>query len=136
MLTRIVLELESDEIKDITKEVEEAVAQSQCEEGVCLVFSVGSTSGIIVTEYEKGHLKDLKEALEKIAPSDKDYHHHQAWGDDNGKSHVRAVFIKQYALFPIAKGRVIRGTWQNICVANLDTRQRRREVIIAIVQSK
>ncbi len=124
--------LEPDEIVDITEKINKIVDKHNIEEGNCLVFAIGSTCAIFTTEYEEGHLKDLKESLEIIAPSNKRYKHHEKWGDDNGKSHVRAVFLQQDINIPVKNNRLILGTWQRICIMNLDTRVRKRKVVVMV----
>jgi secondary thiamine-phosphate synthase enzyme len=124
--------LKADEVIDITNDVENAVYRAGIKNGICNIFAIGSTSALIISEYEKGHIKDLFDALELISPSNKNYKHHERWHDDNGKSHVRAAFLQQHLTLPVVKGKLYRGTWQNILLINLDTTERNREVMITI----
>ena len=117
---------------DITAEVERAVAQSGVKEGIALVFVKGSTAAVTAMEYESGLIEDIKEALEKIAPEDVDYQHHQRWGDRNGAAHIRSALIGPDLLVPIEKGSLALGTWQQIVLIDFDERPRQREVIINI----
>jgi len=121
------------DIKDITRAVESAVSESGIKDGTVTVFVPGSTGVITTMEYEPGLLKDIPEALEILAPSGKDYAHHQTWHDDNGKSHVRATIMGPSMVVPIIDGKVIHGTWQQIVFMNLDTSSRRRDVVLQIM---
>jgi secondary thiamine-phosphate synthase enzyme len=125
--------LEPDEVRNITDDVIKVVKESKVTNGFCNVFAKGSTSAVIISEYEKGHIKDLFKALELIAPSAIYYEHHKAWNDDNGKSHVRACFLQHHLTMPIINNVLCISTWQNILLINLDTRTRNREVIISIL---
>lgn len=85
------------DIIDITSRVSEIVKNSKIKEGICLVFVAHSTCAITTIEYEEGAIKDLKRALEIVAPMNTNYEHCKKWGDCNGYAHVRAALIE--ALF-------------------------------------
>lgn len=121
------------EIVDITGYVQDKIAESGIKDGMCLVFVPGSTGGLSTIEYEPGLLQDIPEALEKIAPSGKDYAHNHTWGCDNGRSHVRATLIGPDITVPVTEGKAVLGTWQQIVFLELDTRGRDRRIIIKVV---
>jgi secondary thiamine-phosphate synthase enzyme len=127
------LDVNADDIKDITQEVQEHVRRSGIKNGIVTVFVPGSTGVVTTMEYEPGLLRDIPRALERIAPSDIDYDHHKTWHDDNGKSHVRASIIGPSLVVPVVNGRAIHGTWQQIVFMNLDTRSKRRELVLQIM---
>lgn len=121
------------DIHDLTVEVAELVQESGLENGTVTVFVPGSTGGITTIEYEPGLKKDLPEALEKIAPTNKTYHHDATWGDGNGFSHVRAAFIGPSLVVPFANKRLLLGTWQQIVFLDFDNRPRHREIVVQIM---
>ena len=134
---KIALEMEAEKgIEDITAEVQKAVSESKLKNGIAVAFMVGSTGAISTTEYEPGLLKDIPRALETLAPSNIDYAHHQTWHDNNGRSHVRATIIGPSITVPFTDGELTLGTWQQIIAMNLDTSQRKREIIIQIMGEK
>ena len=117
---------------DITDLVAECVTETGCADGVATVFVVGSTAAVTTIEYEPGAIADLNQLLEEIAPRDADYRHHLRWGDDNGSSHVRAALLGPSLSIPFADTKLLLGTWQQILRLELDTRPRRREIVIHI----
>ncbi len=120
---------------DITERVQTEVNKSRFEQGIASIFMVGSTGSITTIEYEPGLAKeDLPDAMERIAPADIPYEHHKRWGDDNGRSHVRASVIGPSLVVPFTDGELALGTWQQIVAINWDTRARSREVIIQIME--
>lgn len=121
------------DIIDITARVAATVEQSQFTAGTVTVFISGSTAGVTTIEYEPGLLKDLPEALEKLAPMDKDYHHDATWGDGNGFAHVRAALLGCSITVPFKNRRLLLGTWQQIVVIDFDNRPRRREIILQLM---
>lgn len=118
---------------DITGEVKKVVAKSGIRNGLVNVFIPGSTGAITTMEYEPGLKRDLAEALIRIAPTDIYYYHHERWGDDNGRSHVKASIIGPSLTVPVIDGKLILGTWQQIVFLELDTRARDRRIIITVV---
>jgi len=118
---------------DITDLVSAAVGESNCAAGIATVFIVGSTAAVTTIEFEPGAVADLNRSLELIAPREADYRHHLRWGDDNGSSHVRAALVGPSLTIPIADGKLILGTWQQVALVELDTRPRKREIVIQVV---
>lgn len=121
------------DILDITGEVNEFLLSSGIGEGLCTVFSVGSTAGITTIEYEPGLIKDIPKLLEKLIPSASRYHHDDTWGDGNGHSHIRSALLKTSLSIPIYKGELTLGTWQQIVLIDFDNRSRTRRIVIQIM---
>jgi len=122
------------DIIDITPQVLKAVKESRVKDGICLVFVAHSTCAITAIEYEEGAMKDLKRALEIIAPMDENYEHCKKWGDCNGYAHIRAALMKPCLIVPIENEKLILGQWQNIVLIDFDNRPREREILIKIIK--
>ena len=121
------------DVRNISTEVSDAVARSGMSDGVVTVAVVGSTASVTTIEFEPGATADLGTALERIAPRHGPYAHHERWGDDNGSSHVRAAMLGPSLTLPFSNGQVHLGTWQQIVLAEFDTRPRRRRVVVQMV---
>jgi len=119
--------------RDITEQVAAAVSASKARAGTATVFVIGSTAGITTIEFEPGAVADLNSVFEALAPRNGDYRHHLRWGDDNGSSHVRAALLGPSVTVPFVDGALTLGTWQQVILLELDTRPRRREVVVQIV---
>src|SRR6266850_3068877 len=118
---------------DITDLVASAVAESACAAGLVTVFIVGSTAALTTIEFEPGAVADLNRLFEEIAPRHAEYRHHLRWGDDNGSSHVRAALLGPSLTIPFADRSLLLGTWQQILLLELDTRPRKREIVVQVV---
>ena len=118
---------------DITDLVSAVLAESSCSSGIVTVFVVGSTAAVTTIEFEPGAVADLNRLFEDIAPRGADYRHHLRWGDDNGSSHVRAALLGPSLAIPFADHKLLLGTWQQIMLLELDTRPRKREIVVQIV---
>jgi len=121
------------DIIDITSRVEEAVEKSGVEDGICIVSCPGSTIGITTIENEPELLKDFKELMEKLIPSDKRYHHDSVWGEANGFSHLRSSLIKPFLTVPVENGKLVLGTWEQIVFVDFDNRPREREILVKVI---
>ena len=120
---------------NITEEVSNTVRKSNVKDGFCLISCPGSTTGITTIENDPNLLEDFKEFLEKIAPSDKVYHHDKTWGDRNAAAHLKSALIKPFLTVPIESGKLFLGTWQQIIFIDFDDRPREREILIKIISS-
>jgi secondary thiamine-phosphate synthase enzyme len=121
------------DIIDITSRVEEAVEKSGVEDGICIVSCPGSTIGITTIENEPELLKDFKELMERLVPSDKRYHHDSVWGEANGFSHLRSSLIKPFLTVPVENGKLVLGAWEQIVFVDFDNRPREREILVKVI---
>jgi len=121
------------DVLDISAQVSSAVSASKIQTGIVNISGVGSTLGITTLEFEPGCVSDLKRALEKIAPSNTDYAHNARWGDENGYAHLRSALMGTAKSFPVAQGRVLIGTWQQIVLCDFDDRPRDRQIVVTVV---
>ena len=113
--------------------VSEEVKNSKISNGTVTVFCVGSTGAITTMEFEPNLSKDVSETLDKLIPLDKDYHHHETWGDYNGGSHVRALLVGPSLTIPIIEKILILGTWQQIVYINFDRIEKVRKIVLQII---
>jgi len=121
------------DIVDLTPDVAEDVRKSGIVDGIVCVHVPGSTGGITTIEYEPGLKKDLPEFFQKIIPRGVEYHHDATWGDGNGFSHLRAALVGPSLTVPIAAGKLVLGTWQQIVLLDFDNRPRKRKIVVQIV---
>lgn len=122
-----------DDCVDITEAVQQAVSRAKIRQGLATVFVTGSTAGVTTIEYEPGLVRDLKDAVRRLFPEQLRYAHHQAAGDENGFSHLRASFIGPSLSVPVVDGRLQLGTWQQIVLIDFDVRPRQRSYLIQLI---
>jgi secondary thiamine-phosphate synthase enzyme len=121
------------DIIDITSEVQKAVSASKMREGTVTIFVKGSTASVSTIEFEPNLVADFKDAIESIVPSKIKYRHRETWGDDNGKSHVRATLMGPSLTVPFKDRKLLLGTWQQIVLLDFDVPAREREVVVQVV---
>jgi len=118
---------------NITDDIKKMLKDTTFQIGNMTVFVSGSTAGITTLEYEPGLVRDVGEFYEKLAPSNRRYHHDNTWGDANGFSHIRATFTGQSLTIPFEDGELLLGTWQQVVLAEFDNRPRKREITVQII---
>ena len=121
------------DMHDLTDQVARAVANSGVKTGVVNVFNVGSTAAIGTIEFEPGLRADMPAILDKLIPPSRNYGHEQAWHDGNGHSHLQATLLGPSLTVPIAEGKPVLGTWQQIFHLECDVRGRERTVVITVL---
>jgi secondary thiamine-phosphate synthase enzyme len=123
------------DIVNVTGQVAAFVGRSGIKDGIAVVFVRGSTAALTTMEYEPGLVEDIKAVLERLAPEDADYRHHQAWGDRNGAAHIKSAVVGTDLVVPVEHGELLLGTWQQIVLIDFDERPRTREIVVKVLAS-
>ena len=121
------------DMHDLTADVAKIVAASGVRTGTVNVFNIGSTAAVGVIEFEPGLKRDLPEMLNRLMPPSRDYGHEQAWHDGNGHSHLQATLLGPSLTVPIAAGKPVLVTWQQIFHLECDVRGRQRTVVVTVI---
>jgi secondary thiamine-phosphate synthase enzyme len=114
---------------DITQKVEKMVGDSGVEHGLVFIFVPHSTAALLLSENEPGLKEDWLNFLKRIVSGIK-FQHNRI--DDNADSHILSGLLKQERTLIIEKGKLVRGTWQQIFLVELDG-PRRRKLIVKIL---
>jgi len=96
-------------------------------DGLLHVFVPHATAGIAIIETGAGSDDDLLSALAELLPAD-DRWRHQHGTPGHGRSHVMPALVPPYATVPVSGGRLLLGTWQSICLVDLNVDNEAREV--------
>ncbi len=111
---------------DITDQVLTFAENALVKNGVCIISVPHATAAVIANEHEGGLMEDILSKIDVLFPQSARYAHNAI--DDNADAHLAATFLGSSRLFPIADGRLVRGTWQNIFLVELDGPRTRRDV--------
>jgi secondary thiamine-phosphate synthase enzyme len=108
---------------DITAQVQELLARSGIQEGVCTVYVPHTTAGVTINENADPTVRtDLLRALDQMAPWRNNYEH----AEGNSAAHVKASLMGASASVLVLGGRLRLGTWQGIYLAEFDGPRTRR----------
>ena len=116
---------DSDVVLDISRQCAQFVADEG--DGLLHVFVPHATAGIAVLETGAGSDDDLLAALQVLLPAD-DRWRHQHGSPGHGRAHVMPALVPPYATVPVLAGRLQLGTWQSICLVDLNVDNAGREV--------
>jgi secondary thiamine-phosphate synthase enzyme len=121
------------DVLDLSDAIGRVVGQSGVDEGAVAVFVPGSTAAITLMEFERGGVRDLKEALDRLVPADGDYEHNRLNHDTNSHAHIRAAIVGPSETIPLSGGKLQTGTWQQVVLVDFDDRPRERTVVVQVV---
>ena len=96
-------------------------------DGLLHVFVPHATAGIAIIETGAGSDDDLLSALGDLLPAD-DRWRHRHGSPGHGRSHVMPALVPPYASIPVVGGRPALGTWQSICLVDLNVDNAERQV--------
>ena len=122
------------QVKNITRQIQEAVTQTQLRAGILTLFLKHTTASVLIIEDEPGIRADTKALWERLVPADPAWQHNtRNQGEDNGHSHLRGQLQGQSLTIPFNDGMMTLGTWQQIVLLDFDTRARTRELVVQVM---
>ena len=119
------------EVIRITDDVEEVVAKSGIRNGLVIVYVPHATAAVIVNEFEPRIAEDYISWLRRFFPPGAGWRHDEI--DDNAHAHLASAMIGSSRLFPLINGRIVRGTWQEILLVELDGPRTTRRVVVEVL---
>jgi secondary thiamine-phosphate synthase enzyme len=118
---------------DITREVEDIVAESGVLTGLVNVYVQGATAGIMIQEnWDDSVQSDVINLFNKLIPAGVWLHDHQ---DDNGDSHLKAGIVGPQETIPIVNGKMGLSTWQNIFLCEFDGPRDQRNIMVTVLNA-
>ena len=112
-------------VLDLTAEAAEFVAGRG--DGLLQVFVPHATAGLAIIETGAGSDDDLLAALGDLLPAD-DRWQHRHGSPGHGRSHVMPAIVPPHCSVPVLGGRLALGTWQSVCLVDLNVDNASREV--------
>ena len=117
------------ELVEITRQVQEAVARAGLQEGAVLIYVPHTTAGVCINENADPDVRaDVSKFLERLIPQDAGFAHVEG----NSDSHVKAILTGPSVMVIVEGGRLLLGRWQGIYFAEFDG-PRRREVWVKLL---
>ena len=126
--------LQREELVDITKQVQEAVAHSKVENGLIVLYVQGATAALMIQEnWDESVQTDVVNLLQKLIPRGVWLHDQQ---DGNGDSHLKAGLVGPSESIPIIDGKLGLSRWQNIFLCEFDGPRAERKVVCTIIKDE
>ena len=118
---------------NITRQIEEALAESGIREGLCLVNAMHITASVFINDDERGLHQDFDRWLEGLAPHEPlSRYRHNNTGEDNGDAHLKRSVMGREVVIAISLGALDFGTWEQVFYGEFDGRRRKR-VLVKII---
>ena len=114
-------------VLDLTADAADFLGEVGARDGLLHLFVPHATAGLAILETGAGSDDDLLAALRDLLPAD-DRWRHRHGSRGHGRSHVMPALVPPYASVPVLDGRLALGTWQSICLVDLNVDNDVREV--------
>ena len=131
------------EFVDITDTLSRTIGDVGLAEGLLVVQTRHTTTGLMINEHEPLLLADFEAMFERLAPTEALYAH-----DDfscrtgvmpgerrNGHAHCRAALLRASEYVGVSSGRLSLGRWQRVFLVDFDGGQR-REISLTVMGSR
>lgn len=116
----------------ITADVNELVAGSGVQEGLCLISVPHTTAGLVITSFwDPRGLADLMDEIDRNIPTRVSYKHQDSPYDASG--HVKSAMIGSSATLIIHEGKLVLGSSQGLVFVEFDG-PRPREFYVQILE--
>lgn len=97
--------------------LEEALAESNVQDGIMLIFCPHTTAAITINENADSDVKtDLKLGLDETFPNKQEYIHMEG----NSDGHMKSSVVGASETLIISDGQPILGTWQSVYFCEFD----------------
>ncbi len=119
---------------DITDDINQLIAKSGIDVGLCNVFIQHTSASLIITENADSAVRhDLETVLKRLAPDGDPEYRHDYEGDDDMSAHIRCMLTNDSLTIPISNGRAALGTWQGIYLYEHRTSRFSRSIVVTVM---
>ena len=118
---------------DITSQVQNSVANSNIQNGVCHLFIKHTSASLVIQEnYDPSVRQDFETIFSKLVPEDFPYVHNME-GKDDMPAHIRSALTSTSESIPVVNGKLSLGTWQGIYIWEHRAQTHNRKVMFSMV---
>jgi secondary thiamine-phosphate synthase enzyme len=120
-------------LTEITRDVTDWVGAQEIASGLLTVFCRHTSASLIIQENVDPDVRtDLVDYFEAAVPETRNYVH-DTEGPDDMPAHIRSVLTGVQLSVPVARGRLVLGTWQGIYLFEHRARPHRREIVLHLL---
>ncbi len=131
--TRLTLDTQSREIKEITAEISRWAADQGIARGLLNVYIPHTSASLLIQENASPDVRrDLEAFLRRIVPEDVALYRHNDEGPDDMPAHIKSALTQTQLTIPVAEGRMQLGVWQGIFLFEHRASPHRRELILTL----
>jgi secondary thiamine-phosphate synthase enzyme len=119
---------------DITADIVRIVATSRATEGLATIWIAHTSASLIVTENADPSVRrDLEAFAARLVPDGDALFEHDAEGVDDMPAHVRSVLTQTSIGIPLARGKLVLGTWQGLYLWEHRNKPHERRLTISVI---
>jgi secondary thiamine-phosphate synthase enzyme len=115
---------------NITRQVEDCLAESGIREGLCLVNAMHITASVFINDDESGLHADYEKWLERLAPHEPvSQYRHNLTGEDNADAHLKRQIMGREVVVAVTNAALDFGPWEQIFYGEFDGRRKKRALV-------
>ena len=131
-IEKIIFKTERQEIKNITKIIEDTINKSDINDGLLNLSILHTSCSLMIQENaDPTVMKDIKNFLEKIAPEDN--YLHDTEGPDDMPAHLKSLLTQSNLTMSIKNKKILLGTWQGIFLLEHRYQHKNRELFFHLL---
>ncbi|OGD97464.1 hypothetical protein A3A49_00625 [Candidatus Curtissbacteria bacterium RIFCSPLOWO2_01_FULL_38_11b] len=119
------------QVVNITDYVNDVLAKSKKESGICHLFLAHTTAAITTADLDPGTDEDILDAIGKIVPKLNYRHPHDP---KHTPDHIASTIIGTDLTIPFENKKLVLGTWQKVVLIEFNG-PKEREIILSIISS-
>jgi secondary thiamine-phosphate synthase enzyme len=120
------------EFVNITGQIQDCLAESGVQEGLCLVNAMHITASVFINDDEGGLHQDFDKWLEKLAPHEPVASYAHNHGEINSDAHMTRQIMGREVVVAITGGHLHFGPWEQIFYGEFDGKRKKR-VLVKII---
>jgi len=117
----------------VTREIQDIVAESGVRTGLCHVYLQHTSASLILCENADPDVRiDLESFMSRLVPDGDRVFVHDAEGPDDMPAHIRTILTHSDLTLPVSNGRCSLGTWQGIYLWEHRRAEHRRQIVTTV----
>jgi secondary thiamine-phosphate synthase enzyme len=118
---------------DITAELNLAISELHCKNGLCTIFVKHTSCSLTIQENADPSARhDLENWLSRLVPENDSLYTHTAEGPDDMPAHIKSILTQTSISIPIIDGELVLGVWQGFYLWEHRHANQQRELVIFI----
>jgi secondary thiamine-phosphate synthase enzyme len=131
--TTLTLDTDGPGLLEFTDAADAFVRGSGIDTGLLTVFVRHTSCSLLIQENADPDVRrDLDGFFRRLAPEGMDWITHRTEGPDDMPAHIKAALTQVSLGIPVAKGRMLLGTWQGLYLFEHRRAPHRREIVLHI----
>lgn len=119
------------EVRDITREISQIIAESGVQEGMVLLFPHTTSASVYVSDSDAALTGDFMGLMERIVPSG-EYKHDLTDAKQNARAHLMSLVSGHNLTLPVTEGALDLGVYQTVYYAEYDG-MREKEILVKVM---